>query len=147
MNEQLKALYQKVLLTRQKSQQGYSKRPAAEVALEAYNPICGDQFTLYFDWSDDRLTQVSFHGYGCAISKASTSLLVEELEGCTLIEAQEVLNTFFAQMESSQADNPDDLRKALAVSKDFPGRAQCALLSWESFDDYLKTFQNHQTNS
>ncbi len=147
MNEQLKALYQQVLLTRQKSQIGYSKRQAAEVTLEAYNPICGDQFTLYFDWSDDRLTQVSFHGYGCAISKASTSLLVEELEGCTLRQAQKVLKTFFTQMEGGQGENQDDLRKALAVSKDFPGRAQCALLSWESFDDYLKTFESHENNS
>jgi nitrogen fixation NifU-like protein len=138
MNDQLKALYQKVLMDRQRSEQGFARRSQAQEQVEAYNPLCGDQFTLFFDRDNERLKDISFHGYGCAISKASTSLLVEELEGCTTEEAQSRINAFLSMMQDD-AEPTDELRQALAISRNFPGRAQCAELSWKAALEYLES--------
>ena len=140
MNDSLKKLYQKVLMDRQRSEQGFAKRPEAQDKIEAYNPLCGDQFTLYFDRTADQVQEVSFHGYGCAVSKASTSLLVEELQGCTTEEARNRIEAFLSLMQG-EIESSDELRQALVVSRNFPGRAQCAELSWKAALEYFENIK------
>ena len=79
MNDSLKELYNQIILERQKDLTGFEKREDAEVIIEAYNPVCGDKFNLYLDFEGKKVSKASYHGYGCALSKASTSLLIETL--------------------------------------------------------------------
>ena len=81
MNPRLKELYQSVILKHSKEPVSYEKREEAAQHLDAYNSLCGDRFQLYFELEDGKIKDLSFHGYGCAISKASTSVLVKFMEG------------------------------------------------------------------
>ena len=69
MTDSLKKLYNQVILDRQRDQSGFEKRDDAEVIVEAYNPVCGDKFKLFLDFDGDTISQASYHGYGCALSK------------------------------------------------------------------------------
>lgn len=136
MKPELKQMYQKILLARARHPPGYRKLQHAQ-QVEAYNPVCGDQFKLFVDIDGYRIRDIAFQGYGCAISKASTSLLVEKLKGKTLKECKAQIQYFHACMDNREAE-ADDIYKALALSKNFPGRQQCALLSWEALEKFLK---------
>ncbi|MDH3710250.1 MAG: SUF system NifU family Fe-S cluster assembly protein [Cyclobacteriaceae bacterium] len=136
MRPELKALYQKILLDRAKSTLGFEKGPEAQHIIEAYNPVCGDQFKLFLDLDTDKVDHASYHGYGCAISKASTSLLIESIQGKNLDECRKLID-FFKQCMSGMATNPGEIYQALALSKEFPGRQQCAVLSWQAFENFI----------
>jgi len=136
MSEDLKKLYHQLILGRQKDPCGFEKRPQADFILEAYNPHCGDQFKLYLDLEHGRISQASYHGYGCALSRVSTSLLVEKLPGLTLKQAIEQVEQYLKALEQ---DDPasSDLIGALRLAKNFPGRQQCVELSWLEMKKFL----------
>ena len=139
MNERLKKLYQSVILKHSKAPYHYEKTEAAH-QIDAYNPLCGDRFQLYLEVQDGTIQQLHFHGYGCAISKASTSVLVKHLEHKTVEEAMNLCAIFEARTkgeadESSEADSEDF--EAFEAAKDFPGRLKCATLSWEAIREFL----------
>jgi len=136
MKDALKQLYNKLILERLKDPTGFEKRDDAQNVIEAYNPVCGDQFKLYLDFEGDRITKVSYHGYGCALSKASTSLLIEGLPGKTEYECKEFIEYYFRTLENNDKQAPE-IYKALAVAKDFPGRKQCTTLSWEALSNFI----------
>lgn len=137
MTEQLKALYQSVILHHNKEPIGYEKRPEAGTILEAYNPICGDRFNLYLKQEDGQFKDIHFHGFGCAISKASTSILIKHLNGKSIEEVKELVATYFKIVNGEEVDAPDDFA-AFAAAKSFPGRMKCATLSWDELNEYLK---------
>lgn len=137
MSRSLKDLYHHLILERQKDPRGFEKRTQAQFEIEAYNPLCGDRFKIYVDSHEGRMEKISFHGYGCAISKASTSLLVEKLSNKNPQECLEILNQFFESMEGRMPEAPP-IYAALAMSGSFPGRKQCATLSWDAFKRFLK---------
>ena len=91
MDEKLKQLYQGVILKHSQSPINYEKREDADIKIEAYNPLCGDQFKLFLETEGDVVKSIHFHGYGCAISKASTSILVKKVEGKSIDEVQQLL--------------------------------------------------------
>ena len=76
-----KALYHPLILQHNKAPFHYEKQTSAPTQLDAYNPICGDRFQLYLDMKDQRIEQFHFHGYGCAVSKAATSVMITHLLG------------------------------------------------------------------
>ncbi|MFT5383520.1 MAG: nitrogen fixation NifU-like protein [Saprospiraceae bacterium] len=139
MNEQLKKLYQSVILKNNNDPSHFEKREEASYVLEAYNQICGDRFKLYFDIENDKITQLSFHGFGCAISKASTSVLVKKIEGKTPEQVKSILNSFLNTVKPDQEipENTEDDFLAFAAARDFPGRLKCATLSWEEMGNFL----------
>ena len=104
-------------------------------AVQAYNPMCGDKYTLYLD-SD----QAHFHGIGCAISKASTSLLLKNIEGMTDDQQMDYCRSF---LEAIKNDGPfDDFAEPLQVLgelKKHEGRVDCIELSWKALLNHLKT--------
>lgn len=106
-----------------------------DLMLEAYNELCGDQFTLYLQLENDRISDISFHGYGCAISKASTSVLAQTLLGQTVADAKHLTAQFlaFVKGETTAPPGPADFL-AFQAAKDFPTRMKCATLSWEELD-------------
>ncbi|MCL4150800.1 UNVERIFIED_CONTAM: hypothetical protein GTU68_041443 [Idotea baltica] len=107
-------------------------------AIEAYNQFCGDHFHVYLKMKDEQIEAISFHGYGCAISKASTSVLVEQLSGKTLEEAKDLIQLYLKTIRNpdDSADAPEEFQ-AFAAAKKHPGREKCATLSWESMGEWV----------
>lgn len=136
MKDALKQLYNKLILERMKDPTGFEKRNDAQNVIEAYNPVCGDQFKLYLDFDGEVVSRASYHGYGCALSKASTSLLIEGLSGKTEYECKGFIEYYFRTLENNDEQAPE-IYKALAVAKKFPGRKQCTTLSWEAVLDFI----------
>lgn len=132
MEKSASDLYQSVILTHNKHPHHFEKAEALPLHLEAYNPLCGDHYQLYLSIENNTIKAAFFHGYGCAVSKASTSVLVQTLEGKTLSEAQPLIEDFMQVVQGKLPANiPEDF-KAFAAAKHFPSREQCATLSWES---------------
>ncbi|MCB9263408.1 MAG: SUF system NifU family Fe-S cluster assembly protein [Lewinellaceae bacterium] len=139
MNDRLKQLYQSVILKHSKEPVHFEKKEQATHVLEAYNPLCGDKFQLFFEIEDGKISQLSFHGYGCAISKASASVLVKKLEGRPVEEGLALCREFLAMLQAEK-ENPEDVDEelaAFAAARSFPGRMKCATLSWEEMETFL----------
>jgi len=141
MSEDPKKLYQQLIMQHNREPVGYEKRPAASIVIEAYNPLCGDQFKLYLEVEKGRVIDVHFHGYGCAISKASTSVLVEKIKGMTLEQVGELTERFYRIVgleEGAVPEDEDEALTAFATARQFPARRQCAVLAWEALQRYLE---------
>ena len=139
MNEQLKALYQSVILKHDKSPFHYGKREGAIHIIKAYNAFCGDRFDIYFDIKNGVITDISFHGFGCAISKASTSVLVKKIENLPLEKVKTTIELFLKNVTPGEngMTTSDDEITAFSAAKDFPGRQKCATLAWDEMKIFL----------
>ena len=127
-------LYQEVILDHNRRPRNFHAIAGATHSAEGYNPLCGDRLTLYLQIDGDRIADVAFEGSGCAISKASASLMTEAVKGRTLTEATELFARFH-QMVTTEPDEPvEDLGKlsALAGVREFPVRVKCASLAWHT---------------
>ncbi|MEO1452054.1 MAG: Fe-S cluster assembly sulfur transfer protein SufU [Bacteroidota bacterium] len=129
-----KKLYQQLILQHQKAPVNFFKQEAPAQQIEAYNPICGDKFTLFFHLENGRFTKTSFHGFGCSISKAASSVLVEWLEGKSWEEANPIVQAYLEVISGNRPPEPSDpdFFAAFAIANQFPGRETCANLSWEA---------------
>ncbi len=141
MNDKLKALYKTVIVQHNNEPVHFEKNESAQYILKANSPICGDRFTLYFDIENGVLKNLSFYGHGCAISKASTSIMVENLIGKTMEEALEICENFYEHVEPDGALSKQKNEKfeAFSAVKFFPERKQCATLSWDEISTFLKS--------
>lgn len=137
MEQELNELYHPLILDHNQHPRNYQKRPEAGVVLDAYNSLCGDKFKLYLDIEDDRVVQASFSGYGCAVSKAATSILIEKIQGKTINEVRQILGEYFGITKTGQGNSSDAELLAFAAAKKFPGRLKCAVLSWEALEEFL----------
>jgi nitrogen fixation NifU-like protein len=137
MKDALKLLYNKLILDRQKDPTGFEKRKNAHNVIDAYNPVCGDQFKIYLDLEGGNITKVSYYGYGCALSKAATSLLIEGLADKSVDDCKKFIEYYFQILDNNDGESPE-IYKALAMAKEFPGRKQCTTLSWEAVSKFLK---------
>ena len=139
MDSKLSQLYQGVILKHNNEPFHFEKRPTAQHVIEAYNPMCGDKFKVFLDIKNGVVTNTTFHGYGCAISKASTSVLMKKMQGQPLDEVEKLIENYFKIIENTEGVNQDEELTAFAAAKDFPGRLKCATLAWEVVDEFLKT--------
>ncbi len=138
----LRELYQEVILDHNKKPRNFYKLEGANRMAEGYNPLCGDQFTVYLLLEDDVIRNISFEGLGCAISKASASMMTASLKGKTKAEA-EVLFDRVHKMLTREMDVTVDLHELgkLAVLSgvcEFPTRVKCASLAWHTLNAALK---------
>lgn len=138
MNERLKELYQTQIMARAKNPAHFHELPDASHVLEAYNPMCGDQYKLFLKLDKNRIIDASFQGYGCAISKASTELLVQRIIGKELAELELLVDTFLELINPDSDKNIEELTEdqelvAFAGTRIYPEREQCASLSWKEF--------------
>ncbi|MCO6475311.1 MAG: SUF system NifU family Fe-S cluster assembly protein [Phaeodactylibacter sp.] len=140
MNDRLKQLYQSVILKHHKEPVHFEENEAATYTLEAYNPLCGDKYRLFFELEGGKVSRMSFHGYGCAISKASSSVLVKNLEGLPVEEALLQCRIFHALLQEEAAAAPSDNEEftAFTAARSFPGRMKCATLSWDEMERFLE---------
>ena len=138
MEQELNELYSPVILDHNQHLRHYQKRPEAGLILDAYNSLCGDKFKLYLDVQEGRVVQASFSGYGCAVSKAATSVLMEKIQGKTLEEVKDLVQGYFEAIKTDQESTAEEELLAFAAAKKFPGRLKCAVLSWEAVEEYLE---------
>ena len=140
MND-LDALYQDVILDHNRRPRNCRAVAGARQA-EAHNPLCGDRFVVYARVDDDVLAEVSFQGTGCAISKASASLMTESVTGRTVADAATLFDRLQAMLVAPPGGAaPGDLGAlaALAGVRQFPIRVKCALLPWRALQAALRT--------
>lgn len=133
MNDELQDLYQEVILDHNKRPRNFRALEGGRKA-EGYNPLCGDRFTVYLTIDSGVIKDVSFQGSGCAISKASASLMTESVKGKSIEEAKATFDAF-QKMLTGPTDAPtDNLGKltVLAGVRQFPVRVKCASLAWHT---------------
>lgn len=132
----LRELYQQVILDHNKQPRNFHRLEGANRTAEGYNPLCGDHITLYLRLEDGVIGDVSFQGSGCAISKASASLMTASVKGKTRTEAEALFHTFHKMVagEPDAAFDPGQLGKLAAFSgvREFPVRVKCATLPWHT---------------
>lgn len=136
----LRELYQEVILDHSQHPRNCKVLQGANHHAEGYNPLCGDQLTLYLDVSDGQIKQASFIGSGCAISTASASLMTEMLQGKTIAETESLFNAFHLLMTSpTLPEQTTEMGKltVLAGVREFPSRIKCATLAWHTLQAAL----------
>jgi nitrogen fixation NifU-like protein len=129
-------LYQEVILDHNRTPRNYGTLPGANRQARGHNPLCGDRLTLALSVVDDRIDDVRFEGSGCAISKASASLMTEAIKGHRVATAEALFDRFHAMVTAS-TDTPvseTDMGKlaVLAGVREFPVRVKCATLAWHT---------------
>ena len=142
---ELNDLYQEVILDHNRRPHNFRVIESPSAKQEGYNPLCGDRLTLYLTLDGDRIADVAFQGSGCAISKASASLMTDALKGRTVAEARDLFDAFHAMITSDPdtplADLSAEARSAkvdlgklsvLAGVREFPTRVKCASLAWHT---------------
>ena len=138
-------LYQEVILDHNRRPRNFHALADASHTAEGYNPLCGDRLTLYLKVRGDTIEDVSFEGAGCAISKASASMMTDAVKGRTTAEATALFERFH-RMVTTPPDLPvENLGKlsSLAGVREFPVRVKCASLAWHTlkaaFNDERRT--------
>ena len=141
MDQELKELYQQVILDHNKSPRNFRKIENPTRFAEGYNPLCGDKIDIYLHFDNDHIDDISFQGSGCAISKASASLMTSMLKGKTRKEAEILFGRFHDLVTDKLGDDPDieDLGKlaVFAGVREFPARVKCASLAWHTMMNAL----------
>lgn len=130
----LSELYQEVILDHNRRPRNFHTIDHPDRTQEGYNPLCGDRLTVYVELDGHRIADVAFQGSGCAISKASASLMTEALKGKTVDEARALFERFHAMITSAPETAAADLGKlsVLAGVREFPMRVKCASLAWHT---------------
>jgi nitrogen fixation NifU-like protein len=136
----LRDLYQEVILEHSKAPRNYRELQAADHKAEGYNPLCGDRYTVYLQMEGDSIRDIGFQGSGCAISKASASMMTQSLKGKTRAEAQELFDNFHQVVTGRANDDQPELGKLAVFSgvSEFPLRVKCATLAWHTLQAALE---------
>ncbi len=137
----LRDLYQEVILEHSKQPRNYRELGDANHKAEGYNPLCGDHFTVYLKMDGEKIQEVSFQGSGCAISKASASMMTQSVKGKTLAEAEKIFEQFHKLVTGAERNgNQEELGKLAVFSgvSEFPVRVKCATLAWHTLHAALE---------
>jgi nitrogen fixation NifU-like protein len=140
---ELDELYQEVILDHNKSPRNFREMEDANRRSEGYNPLCGDHVTVYVNFADGVIRDISFKGSGCAISKASASMMTTELKGKSAAEAERLFDNVHKMLtgeigvEESEIEGLGKLKILSGVCK-FPARVKCASLAWHTMSAALK---------
>ena len=132
----LRDLYQEVILDHNKRPRNFGPMADATAQAQGHNPLCGDRVTVFVRLDGDRIADVSFEGSGCAISRASASLMTDSVKGGGVADADELFRKFQTLLTAGPASTPDltDIGKleVLAGVRDYPSRIKCATLAWHA---------------
>ena len=131
----LSDLYQEILLEHNSKPHNFKKVEEANQTADGYNPLCGDQITLYLKVVDGLIEDVGFQGTGCAISRASASMMTQSIKGQSVEKAQEIFGAFHHMITEPGAeldlDTLGDLETLSGVNE-YPTRIKCAILAWHT---------------
>ena len=132
----LNELYQQVILDHNKKPRNFKVLETATRAQEGYNPLCGDQLKLYLELDGETVKDIAFQGQGCAISKASASMMTAAIKGKTKAEAETMFEEFHqmvkGELDPEAVENHLGRLKIFAGVREFPARVKCASLSWHT---------------
>ena len=141
---ELRDLYQDVILEHSKAPRNFRELPAANHKAEGFNPLCGDRFTIYVTTEGDSIRDITFQGSGCAISKASASMMTQSLKGKNRAEAAKIFERFHKLVTGQESSNGEaELGKLTVFSgvSEFPVRVKCATLAWHTLQAALEDKQ------
>ncbi len=133
MSENFEELYQEVILDHSRKPRNHRKLESANRTEEGYNPLCGDKVQVYLLLENDVIRDISFVGSGCAISKASASMMTTNLKGKTMTEAKTLFDQF-RQMVTTGETQSEKMGELAAFGgvHNFPARVKCAILPWHA---------------
>ena len=138
----LKELYQEIILDHNRNPRNFKKMEDASCSVDGYNPLCGDHYTIYLKLDNGVITEISFQGSGCAISKASASVMSTVLKGKTRAEAEILFESFhhLVRGENENGKSAEELGKlaAFAGVSEFPARVKCAILPWHTMKNAME---------
>lgn len=138
----LSELYQQVILDHNKKPRNFRVLETANRRQEGYNPLCGDQLTLYLEMEGEAIKDVAFQGQGCAISKASASMMTAAVKGKSKTEAETMFEEFHrmvkGELDPESEENHLGRLKILSGVREFPARVKCASLSWHTLKAALE---------
>lgn len=133
---ELSELYQQVILDHNKKPRNFRKLETANHSAEGFNPLCGDQLTVYLNLEDDAVKEVSFEGSGCAISKAAASMMTQAIKGKSKQEAEQLFSEFHqmvtGELDEENTENGLGNLKIFSGVREFPVRVKCASLPWHT---------------
>ena len=133
---ELSDLYQEVILEHNKNPRNFREMEDANYKADGHNPLCGDALRVYVEKEDDLVKDVAFKGSGCAISKASASMMTQAVKGKTKEEAETLFDEFHkmvtGELDAEPQENHLGKLKIFAGVLEFPARVKCASLSWHT---------------
>jgi len=138
MKGELRELYQEVILDHSKRPRNFGPLPDATAQSSGFNPLCGDEATIYVRVEDDIVKEARFEGKGCSISTASASMMTDAVKGKTLAQVEQLFERFHALItappDSAGENESPELGKLAAFSGvcEFPVRVKCASLAWHT---------------
>lgn len=141
MNEDLTQVYNELIM--EHSMNSYNKKKLENPSYSeiGHNPNCGDEITLELKLNGDTIEDMAFSGHGCAISQASTSIMIDTLKGKTVQEAKDIIKTFIEMIkrETTSEEELEKLEDAICFKNvsNMPARVKCALLAWHTLEDIL----------
>ena len=139
--EDLTDVYNDIIM--EHSMNSYNKKELEKCDLceKGHNPNCGDEIELQVKMNGDIIEDIAFSGHGCAISQASTSIMIDTLKGKTIKEAKQIIETFIGMIKREITDEKEleKLEEAIALKNvsNMPAREKCALLAWHTMEDML----------
>ena len=149
--EDLSNVYNELIMEHSMNSYNKKKLENADYCEVGHNPNCGDEITLELKLNGDIIEDMAFSGHGCAISQASTSIMIDVLKGKTIKEAKEIIKTFIDMIkrETKSEEELEKLEEAIAFRNvaNMPARVKCALLAWHTIEDMLNKENNQGKNS
>ena len=143
---ELNELYQQVILDHNKKPRNFRKLENANDTAEGYNPLCGDQLTIYVNVAGNAVQEIAFEGSGCAISKAAASMMTQAVKGKSREQVEELFKEFHSmvtgELDEETEENSLGHLKIFAGVRDFPVRVKCATLPWHTMHAALNK-QDH----
>lgn len=139
---ELDSIYTELILHASSDKKNFRKIENSDIEELGHNPSCGDELTIYAKINDGKIVDASFTGEGCAISKASTSLMIDIIKGKTVDEAKEIISIFLNMIRGEELTK-DELKKLKDARvfegiKKLPARVKCATLSWHTMENLLE---------
>ena len=139
--EDLTDVYNDLIMEHSMNSYNKKKLEKADYSEIGHNPNCGDEITLELKLDGNKIEDMAFTGHGCAISQASTSIMIDTLRGKTIEEAKEIIKTFIEMIKREITDEEQlkKLEDAIAFKNvsNMPARVKCALLAWHTIEDML----------
>ena len=138
MSLDIRELYQEMIIDHNRNPRNYYDMPDATASADGFNRLCGDQLTVYLKIDSGIVVDASFMGSGCAISKASASLMTEALRGKTVEEVHDLFHRFHTMLTTDNQPEALDKLVVLAGVRAYPARVKCATLAWHILEAALR---------
>lgn len=140
--EDLEEVYNEIIMEHSMNSYNKKKLDKSDFQEIGHNPNCGDEISLEIKLNGNVIEDMAFSGHGCAISQASTSVMIDTLKGKTIEEAKEIIKTFIGMIKREIKDEKEleKLEEAIAFKNvsNMPARVKCALLAWHTLEDMIE---------